>query len=162
MALGIVMVGGGTGEALAGGAICITGVGCLAGAPAIAMSAGLIVAGAYSITEGVTRFDKGLGTALREARARQGASQEVATGSVKAPSTLDAFPGAQRAKPKMPVQGGGGLRKRWKDNKGTIYEWDSQHGTVEKYNKRGKHQGEYDPKTGAQTKPADPKREVEP
>jgi hypothetical protein len=54
------------------------------------------------------------------------------------------------------------MRKRWKDPKGNIYEWDSQHGTVEKCNKRGKHQGEFDPDTGEQTKPKDPKREVEP
>ena len=46
--------------------------------------------------------------------------------------------------------------------KGNIYEWDSQHGTLEKYNKRGKHQGEFDPKTGEQTKPKNKKREVEP
>lgn len=66
------------------------------------------------------------------------------------------------AKPKTSVQGGGGLRKRWKDKKGNIYEWDSQHGTVEKYNKRGKHQGEFDPVTGDQTKAADKTRKVEP
>ncbi|MBG0854407.1 hypothetical protein I2W78_21845 [Streptomyces spinoverrucosus] len=35
-------------------------------------------------------------------------------------------------------------------------------GTVEKYNKRGKHPGEFDPDTGARTKPADPSRKVTP
>ena len=61
------------------------------------------------------------------------------------------------------MQGGGQVRKRWKDPKsGDIFEWDYQHGTVEKYNKRGKHQGEFDPNTGAQTKPADPTRKVTP
>ncbi|MGW2961624.1 colicin E3/pyocin S6 family cytotoxin [Streptomyces sp. NPDC001220] len=45
---------------------------------------------------------------------------------------------------------------------GEIYEWDSQHGAVEKYNKRGKHLGEFDPDTGAQTKPADGTRKVTP
>jgi len=45
---------------------------------------------------------------------------------------------------------------------GIIYEWDSQHGTVEKYDKRGAHLGEYDPNTAEQTKPADPSRSVEP
>lgn len=39
---------------------------------------------------------------------------------------------------------------------------DSQHGTVEKYNKRGKHLGEFDAETGTQTKNADSTREVEP
>jgi hypothetical protein len=75
---------------------------------------------------------------------------------------LPAFPGARPVKPKTPVQGGGKLRKRWKDSKGDIYEWDYQHGTVEKYNKKGKHQGEFDAETGEQTKPADKTRTVEP
>jgi len=43
------------------------------------------------------------------------------------------------------------MRKRWKDSEGNIYEWDSQHGAVEKYNSRGVHLGEFDPNTGAQT-----------
>ncbi len=60
------------------------------------------------------------------------------------------------------ISSGGGLRKRWKDKKGNIFEWDSQHGRLEKYNKRGKHLGEYDPDSGLQTKPADPTRKVEP
>ncbi|MBB5435148.1 colicin E3/pyocin S6 family cytotoxin [Nocardiopsis composta] len=81
---------------------------------------------------------------------------------VPAPGSLSAFPGAKKAKSKTSVQGGGKKRARWKDDKGNIYEWDYQHGTVEKYNKRGKHMGEYDPDTGEQTKPADPKRTVEP
>jgi hypothetical protein len=81
---------------------------------------------------------------------------------VPPPSTPAAFPDVERAKPKTSVQGGGGKRKRWKDNKGNIYEWDSQHGTVEKYNKSGKHLGEFDPDTGEMLKPADPTRRVEP
>ncbi len=79
-----------------------------------------------------------------------------------APATLPAFPDALRAKPKTSIQGGGGLRKRWKDKKGNIYEWDSQHGSVEMYDKRGRHLGEFNSNTGARTKPADPKRSVEP
>ncbi len=78
-----------------------------------------------------------------------------------APKDLDAFPDAKRDTSKTSVQGGGGLRKRWKDKKGDIYEWDSQHGKVEKYGKRGKHKGEFDPKTGRQTKPAVKGRRVE-
>ncbi|UCP12629.1 S-type pyocin domain-containing protein [Pseudomonas sp. MM213] len=79
-----------------------------------------------------------------------------------APKGLIAFPDATRAKRKTPLKGGGGLRKRWKTSKGTIFEWDSQHGTVEMYDKRGRHLGEYDPTTGKQTKPADSSRSVEP
>ena len=79
-----------------------------------------------------------------------------------APPGLAAFPDAIKADRKTSVKGGGGLRKRWKTRKGLIFEWDSQHGTVEMYDKRGRHLGEYDPATGAQTKPADGTRTVEP
>lgn len=77
------------------------------------------------------------------------------------PASLPAFPGLRWARPKT-AKKGGGLRDRWKDEDGTIYEWDSQHGALEKYNKRGKHLGEFDPQTGLQTKPADKSREIEP
>jgi hypothetical protein len=78
------------------------------------------------------------------------------------PASLPAFPDAKWATPKTPIKGGGGLRPRWKDRSGTIYEWDFQHGAVEKYNKRGKHLGEFNHETGTQNKPADPTRKVEP
>ncbi|QHA81026.1 S-type Pyocin [Pseudomonas mediterranea] len=78
------------------------------------------------------------------------------------PKVLSAFPDARIAPRKTPIKGGGGLRKRWKTKDGTIFEWDSQHGAVERYNKRGKHLGEFDPETGEQTKDADDSREVEP
>ncbi|CAI9005186.1 colicin E3/pyocin S6 family cytotoxin [Pseudomonas sp. IT-P294] len=79
-----------------------------------------------------------------------------------APKGLTAFPDATKATRKNPIKGGGGLRKRWKTPNGKIFEWDSQHGTVEMYDKRGRHLGEYDPTTGEQTKPADNTRKVEP
>lgn len=79
-----------------------------------------------------------------------------------APRLLRAFPWAKLAKRKTPIKGGGGLRKRWKDTSGNIYEWDYQHGRVEKFDKRGKHLGEFDPETGAQTKPPDSTYNVEP
>ena len=85
-----------------------------------------------------------------------------------APKGLTAFPDVVKADAKTKVQGarckvqgGGGLRKRWKDHKGRIYEWDSQHGAVEIYDKQGKHLGEFNPETGEQTKPAKPGRKVE-
>ena len=69
-----------------------------------------------------------------------------------APKDLPAFPDTKRAKRKTPVEGGGGLRARWTDDKGKIYEWDSQHGKIEVYDKTGKrHLGEFDPDTGEQT-----------
>jgi len=81
-------------------------------------------------------------------------------GYIPAPRSLPAFPTARRARPKTPF--GGGLRARWVDGNGNIYEWDSQHGKVEKYDRRGRHLGEFDPVTGQQTKPADPTRRVQP
>jgi RHS repeat-associated protein len=77
-----------------------------------------------------------------------------------APKNLPAFPDAKPTRPKTPVQGGGGLRRRWKGSDGRIYEWDSQHGRVEIYDKRGRHVGEFDPNSGEQTKPATPGRKV--
>ena len=59
----------------------------------------------------------------------------------------DFLPDLRREKPKTPVGGGGGLRPRWKDKDGNIFEWDSQHGEMEIYDKQGKHQGSYNPKT---------------
>ncbi|OBU11205.1 hypothetical protein AYY17_00110 [Morganella psychrotolerans] len=63
---------------------------------------------------------------------------------------------------KTPKQGGGGKRDRWIGSKGRkIYEWDSQHGELEGYRASdGQHIGAFDPKTGNQLKPADPKRNI--
>lgn len=72
------------------------------------------------------------------------------------------FTNLKWAKPKTPYQGGGGLRDRWKDDKGAIYEWDRRHGTIEKYDRSGRHLGEYDPNTGKQLKGAIASRKVEP
>ncbi|WP_053150447.1 S-type pyocin domain-containing protein [Pseudomonas sp. P97.38] len=78
-----------------------------------------------------------------------------------APKSLSAYPDATYAKGKTRMKGGA-LRKRWKLSDGKILEWDYQHGALETYDKRGNHLGEYDPVTGAQTKPANPKRKIEP
>ena len=78
------------------------------------------------------------------------------------PTFLTAFPQALRAPSKSGVKGGGKLRPRWKAPNGYIYEWDFERGKVEKYNKRGKHLGEFDPITGERTKDAEDKRRVEP
>lgn len=72
------------------------------------------------------------------------------------------FPDLQPAKRKTPVQGGGGMRKRWEDNEGRIYEWDYRHGTLEKYDRTGKHLGEFDAGTGAQLKGPNAARRIEP
>jgi hypothetical protein len=44
---------------------------------------------------------------------------------------------------------------------GFYYEWDYQHGRVERYDRRGWHLGEFDPETGAMTKPANPQQAIE-
>ncbi len=78
------------------------------------------------------------------------------------PRDLPAFPNARRVKPKTPVRGGGGLRRRWRDINDDILEWDSLHGTIERYDSLGRHLGEYDPNTGAQLSPQNPKYRVAP
>ena len=55
-----------------------------------------------------------------------------------------------------------GALTRWVDADGNIYERDGRHGTVEKYDPRGKHLGEFDPETGNQRNPGIPNRSVEP
>jgi hypothetical protein len=72
---------------------------------------------------------------------------------VTPPKALQAFPDARSMPKKAPR-----YRSWWKDADGTTYEWDYQHGAVEKYSKSGKHLGEYDPNTGEQTKPPEPGR----
>ena len=71
----------------------------------------------------------------------------------KPPTTeqITAFPDLKKVRDKNPVQGGGGLRKRWTDAKGKkIYEWDSRHGELEMYRSDGTHLGAFDPYTGEQ------------
>ena len=76
---------------------------------------------------------------------------------------LPAFPNAEPVRPKTPRTGGAGLRRRWRDPQaGRIYEWDSQHGTVEAYDDRGRHLGEFDPSSGERLKEPDRSRRVEP
>ncbi len=79
------------------------------------------------------------------------------------PKSLPAFPNAKRVPGKTPKQKGGGMRSRWVDDRGKIYEWDSQHGRIEMYSRNGKkHLGEYDVITAEKT--ADPinSRKVKP
>jgi len=79
---------------------------------------------------------------------------------VPPPKSLHGFPDAKRAKRK--TQYGGGLRARWRDSRGRIYEWDYENGAVEVYDSRGHHLGEFDHVTGRRIKPANPARTVKP
>jgi Cytotoxic len=74
---------------------------------------------------------------------------------VPAPEGLPGFPDARRVEPKN-------QRRRWSDRRGRIFEWDYQHGTVEVYDRRGRHLGEFDPGTGARRKGPDRARRIEP
>jgi hypothetical protein len=74
---------------------------------------------------------------------------------VEPPDLLQAFPEAARINPK-------GRRRRWRDQRGMIYEWDSRHGAVEVYDSLGRHLGEYDHVSGKRLKQADPARRIEP
>jgi hypothetical protein len=48
------------------------------------------------------------------------------------------------------------------DPSGGFYEWDSKSAAVEKYDARGHHLGEFDPVTGRQLKPRNPKYQAVP
>ena len=39
-------------------------------------------------------------------------------------------------------------RKRWQGNKRQLFEEDTRHGDLEKYNQHGRHEGSVDPDTG--------------
>lgn len=71
-----------------------------------------------------------------------------------APKDLEGFPDAE----KIPHKG----RARWKTPDGKILEWDKQHGDVEVYDKRGKHQGSARPHSGEMYKPPVPGRRIDP
>jgi hypothetical protein len=73
---------------------------------------------------------------------------------------LPGFPRARKVQGKTWFSGG--IRRRWRDPDGRIYEWDYQHGAVEVYDRRGRHLGQFDPATGMQNGPAIPGRTVEP
>jgi hypothetical protein len=75
--------------------------------------------------------------------------------------SLPGFPGSYRVRSKGGT-GGGKLRPRWKSTDGRILEWDYQHGTVEAYDRKGQHLGEFDPITGAPRKGPAAGRKVTP
>ncbi|MFQ6199565.1 RHS repeat-associated core domain-containing protein [Streptomyces sp. NPDC000405] len=80
--LGGFMVAVGTSGDIAGGALCLTGVGCLAGAPAIALSTTLALGGAALAGKGIKDFSDASGRALSEASSSsEGSSAPVADSS---------------------------------------------------------------------------------
>lgn len=129
---------------------------------AIALAAGAAACTLYAFSGAQMAVEGIVETADGVAEAASTLIQNAQTPAVTAsPNPLppdddknDSNQSAKDAKPKTPKQGGkSGKRKRWKDSEGNIYEWDYQHGDVEKYDKRRKHLGSIDPKTGNQTPP---------
>ena len=119
-----------------------------------AVGAGFMVHGSGSAAVASAKL---LNNAIVESRSNGNSDHKY----IPAPENLKAFPDAKLEKRK--TKSGGGLRKRWKDSKGKIYEWDSKKGEVEIYDKTGKnHQGGYDPDTGTKISPAKSDRKVKP
>lgn len=81
---------------------------------------------------------------------------------IPAPKVLPAFPDFSQTRAKTPIRGGGLLRRRWRGPAGHIAEWDSLHGTLEMYDSRGKHLGEFNHVTGVQLKSTNPSYNIEP
>lgn len=105
----------------------------------------------------------GAAATLAVKKAIKSQAQKQALKHIPAPrGNPSGFPGLRQVKGKTPVQGGGTLRKRWKDDEGRIYEWDYRHGTLEKYDRTGRHLGEFDAGTGAQRKGPNVARRIEP
>lgn len=80
---------------------------------------------------------------------------------IPAPPELKGFPGAKKGKSKT-FTAAGKKRARWILPDGRIAEWDSQHGEVELYDKRGRHICAANPDTGECVKDRVPGRKVEP
>ncbi|MBW5408109.1 hypothetical protein FNH25_15065 [Morganella morganii] len=97
-----------------------------------------------------------------ESRKKAEDKEKISGDKVKAEQDIKGLGELKESKPKTPKQGGSGKRARWVGDKGRkIYEWDYQHGEIEGYRASdGQHLGVFDPKTGNQLKPADPKRNI--
>jgi hypothetical protein len=55
-----------------------------------------------------------------------------------------------------------GGERRWRSKDGKrLYTWDALHGEVEVFNRRGRHLGAIDPRTGIGLKPAVPGRRID-
>ena len=145
---GLALFGGGT-------AADVTGIGALVGVPAQVLGVAAVAAGVGIVSHG-TVVGANAGKNLFSMKGEGGGGN----GYYPAPKEIKGIKELTRAKPKTPVQGGGGLRKRWKDPKGNIYEWDSRHGELEMYNSKGDHLGAFDPVTGKQLKHRDPSRNI--
>ncbi|WP_244639343.1 colicin E3/pyocin S6 family cytotoxin [Bosea sp. ANAM02] len=98
----------------------------------------------------------GLKRAIRAGKQALGPRGEGQFDYIPPPETLVGLPGSVKEKPK-----GNKSRKRWRLPNGDFVEWDSQHGELELYDKRGKHKGVLDPRSGKQTKPPVPGRRAE-
>lgn len=111
-----------------------------------------------------TEVDKVWREVLAEMQATAQIAREVSASSsyIPPPNSLPGFPEAKEAKRKTPIKDvPGKLRKRWVDSD-RILEWDSRHGRLEVYDKRGKHLGEFAPNSGKQLEAPVPGRAIKP
>jgi RHS repeat-associated protein len=113
----MIVMGLGTDATIGGGLLCLTGVGCFVGAPAVAGGLSLVGVGAVGTSDGIGRINDGLGKALNEANANN------ATGSVSITSETPSWiPESASSKVPDTFGPGKGTKKgigwRWNDGKG--------------------------------------------
>lgn len=106
------------GDAVIGGAaLCVTLVGCFAGAPAIAGGVTLVGVGAVGASDGIGRINDGLGKALNQAQANSGSS-----GTPAVSGTPSWIPSSAASKVPNEFGAGKATKKgvgwRWNDGKG--------------------------------------------
>ncbi|MFR9799264.1 RHS repeat-associated core domain-containing protein [Streptomyces sp. MS06] len=70
----MVLMGLGADTTIAGGAMCLTGVGCIAGAPVALGGVAMVGTGAYGVSDGIGRINDGLGKALSEVNSESSGS----------------------------------------------------------------------------------------
>ncbi len=136
----------------AAGTLALAGGGTLGGAAALSpavVTAGANALGATTIVVGEVKVASDY-----YSNSKGDSNRGTDAGKVKQKKG-DFLEKLERTKPKT-------NRSRWIDEKGRIYEWDSQHGELEVYNGRGQHIGVRDPETGEWIKPAKPGRGTEP
>ncbi|MFJ5643693.1 RHS repeat domain-containing protein [Streptomyces sp. NPDC093223] len=112
----MVLIGFGGDVTIGGGALCLTFVGCLAGAPAMAGGVSMIGVGSAGTADGIGRINDGLGKALNQAASGGGGTAPQTPGAPSwiPKSATDKVPdslGAGKATKK-------GIGWRWNDGKG--------------------------------------------
>lgn len=138
MALGAGLLGGAATTTAGGLAVTAGSGGALAlpaGGLVVVVDGVLVTVGSLLILHGGASMMNGYNKRNQANDAQSSQNPSAKSGRIPAPRLLTAFPEAVRV-------GARNGRARWKDAN-FLYEWDSLHGTIERYNKRGIHLGEY-------------------